>query len=122
MGMKIHDPNRERIVLRDHAEAETTIIYTVPAEHIFYLEEVDLSPWEFAIGFCSVFLRDEADDTVRGFASITISTLVGAIVSDHAVFPSFIRCEAGYDICAYSDAVNLDAHGSISGFLVTTGI
>lgn len=121
MSMKMHDPNAERIVLRVEAEGDvapvTEIVYTVPAESIFWLEECDLSPWSLAVGFCAMFVRDELDVTVRGLASITIATEVGAVISDHGVFPSFLELPAGYDICVYSDGNGLDAMGTISGFL-----
>ncbi len=119
MGMEVFDPNAERIVRRAEAENETSIIYTVPANSFFWLEECDLSPWGLTVGFAAIFLRDELDATIRGLASITIMSEIGALVSDHAVFPSFIKCLAGQDICVISDAVNLDAMGSISGFLTS---
>ena len=119
MGMEIFDPNAERIVTRAEAADATAIIYTVPANHIFWLEECDLSPWDFAIGFCAVFYRNVADVTIRGLASITIMSEVGAVISDHGVFPSFIKILAGYDICVISNAQNLQAMGSISGFLTS---
>jgi len=119
MAMKVHDPNAERIVLRVEAENETSIVYTVPAGHIFWLEECDLSPWEFGVGFCAMFIRDELDVTVRGLASITISTEIGAVTSDHATFPSLLELPAGYDICVMSNTADIDAMGSISGFLTS---
>ncbi len=119
MGMKMHDPNAERIVVRQDADNEVDIIYTVPAEHIFWLEECDLSPWGLATGFCAVYLRNVLDATVRSLASIMINSEVGAVISDHAIFPSFIKCPAGYDICVVSDSAGLDAMGSISGFLTS---
>ncbi len=121
MAMKMHDPNAERIVLQVEAVGTgvpvTEIVYTVPAEHIFWLEECNLSPWSMAVGFCAMFIRNVLDITVRGLASITISTEVGAVPSDHAVFPSSLELAEGFDICVYTDANNLDAMGSISGFL-----
>ena len=115
----MHDPYAERIVLRVGAENETAIVYTVPAEHNFWLEECDLSPWDLAVGFCVVYIRNELDVTVRSLVSITICSEVGAVVSDHAIFPSFLKIAAGYDICVMSDAAGLDAMGAISGFLTS---
>ena len=121
MGMQMHDPNAERIELRVEAVGGgapvTAIVYTVPAEKVFYLEECDLSPWAFAVGFCAMFIRNVIDTTIRGLCSITIASEIGAVTSDHAVFESFLELPEGYDICVYTDANNLDAMGSISGFL-----
>ena len=121
MAMKMHDPNAERINLRVEAVGAgapvTEIVYTVPAEKVFYLEECDLSPWAFAAGFCAMFIRNVLDVTVRGLASIMIATEAGAVTSDHAVFESFLELAEGFDICVYTDANNLDAMGTISGFL-----
>jgi len=123
MGMKMHDPNAERIILRVEASGDiipvTEIVYTVPAGHIFWLEECDISPWTLAVGFCAMFIRNTLDVTIRGLAAITINSEVGAVVSDHAVFPSFLELPEGWDICVYSDGNGLDAMGTISGFLTS---
>ncbi len=106
-------------MLSAEAENGLTFLYTLPVEHIFWLEECDLSPWDVGPGVCAVYYRDLIDAAVRGLTSITIITEIGAVISDHAVFPSFLKIPAGYDICVVSDAVGLAGMGSISGFLTS---
>ena len=118
MGMKIHDPNRVRIDLRDSAEDDTTIVYTVPAGHIFYLEECDLTPWNNEVGVMLAWARNEALETIRGLASLQIMSEAGAYCSDHAIFPSYIELIAGDEICVSSDTAGLEVMLTISGFLV----
>ena len=62
------------------------------------------------------------DATISRLESIMINSEVGAVISDHGIFPSFLRLEEGWDICIMSDSVGLDAMGSISGFLTAAPV
>jgi len=127
---KVYDPNAERILRTGSIENDDVTIYTVPAAHNFYLEEVSLSVQlgqNPGLGFTYVYwLRGIDLYYVRDLCQIWIyvedlngNVMAGCMKSDHAIFPSGLLIPAGDMIVVVSNNAGLIAEGNISGFTVS---
>ena len=131
MSREVFDPLRTRVVLSQTIVGDNIIIYTVPPNCNFYLEEVSLSiallgqgPW--GSGYCNVYwLRSDAY-YVRDLCQIWLwaqekngQFIDCATQGDHAIFPSFLKIPANDMIMLVAQAWSVGAEGNISGFLVT---
>lgn len=126
---KVYAPNNgERILATLATENDDIEIYTVPADHNFYLEEanlnIELNGPNSGFGYI-YWMRGGDMYYVRDICQIWIYTaevngriMTGAMTGDHSVFPSFLRLAANDMLRIVSAETGLIAEGNISGFLV----
>jgi len=126
---KVYDSNAERIMETLSIENDEVMMYLVPDGHNFFLEEASLSvevngpdsgyaylywlrggDWYYMRDICQIWVYTE---DVNG------RLMVGAVNSDHSIFPSFLKIPAGDLLVLVSQEVGLIAEGNFSGFLAS---
>jgi len=108
--MEFHGP-RTQILDEGTATNATVIIYTVPANKIFWLMEALLTVDGGAAGQARIEIRNATDVHVRDVCRIEVVTAVGVAPSDHFQPQYAIEIPAGYDITIISGAASLVAEG-----------
>lgn len=117
-GIYPNPPNATRVNATSAAAGNTTIVYTVPANHVLFIFAAvymgsNVSTTNTLGG--SLAVRDTSD--VHQFYLLNFSVVAESTYALTATYPVAIEVPAGWDVYNYSNGADFHTRGIIHGWL-----